>query len=130
MVVSLDFPKAQRISRDFGILSGTLAFSSSYSTGGESATDITKYFKECNRVVCDAKGGYIFEWDKTNKKIKVLYPRAASSHTHTENTAATYTQNATTASANIAAAAGAEVPNGTDLSSLTGVSFIAIGRIR
>lgn len=108
LTVSLDIPKVERISRNLGILTGTIAFDSSYPTGGESASDITGYFKTCLRLVCDSKGGYIFTWDKSNGKIKAF--------------------NTTDVDA-ASDAPGPEVGNGTDLSSLTGVSFIAVGLI-
>lgn len=41
--------------------------------------------------------GHVWEWDQANKQIKAFEP--TGSHTHTENTEASYTQNATTESA-------------------------------
>lgn len=65
--------------------------------------------------------GYTFVYDRTNRKLLVF---AAAAHTHTENTNATYVQNATTV-AN-AFAADAEVPGGTDLSGVI-VDVLIIG---
>ena len=156
LTIALDFPNAKKIGRGVGILSGTVAFDSSYPTGGESATGITAKFRTCLRLVCDAKQGHVFEWDKTNKKIKALYPTVvAAAHAHSLVFKANAAANAVTMAANslrnasvgdltvvgagtdggiqnagaIAAQAATEVPNTTDLSALTEVSFIAIGTL-
>jgi hypothetical protein len=108
LTIAIDTARIERISRNLGMICGTIAFDSSYPTGGESASGITGYFTTCYRIICDAKSGYIFEWDKTNSKIIVRYPTDFD------------------ASANAIAP---EVGNTVNLSSLTGVSFIAIGLI-
>jgi len=147
LTINFDTDRVERISRNLGILTGTIDFDSSYPTGGELLTGISNKFMRLLRVTFDQKSGYLFEFDKANNKVKVLHPTrqitpsgsntSESAHTHTENTAATYTQNATTGAgsahnhtftgATVAANVGTEVPNATDLSGLTGVSFIAVG---
>jgi len=154
ITVKADMPRVERISRNLGILCGTIDFGSSYPTGGEDATSITGKFRNCLRVICDQKGGYLFEFDKTNSKIKVLYPTNPPAHAHDLVFKANATTNAVTVSTNslrnasaadvtVAGAGadggimnttppdavGAEVGNGTDLSGLTGVSFIAVGLV-
>ena len=148
IAVTKDFPCSKRIGRNLRSLSGSIAFGSSYPTGGELATAITRYFRSCSQIICEQGGGFLFVFDKVNKKIKVLHPTKAitpagtnadeSAHTHTENTAASYTQNATTGAGSahghaftgtaVAAQAGTEVPNAADLSELTSVKFMAMGR--
>ncbi len=102
---------------------GYIAFDSSYPTGGESLVPRNIGLSVIDSISFEPNSGYFFQYDYTNKKVKVYYPTA--SHTHTENTAASYTQNATTASSS--AAAGSEVANGTNLSALTNVRYEAIG---
>ncbi len=129
------------------LLTGSIAFDNSYPTGGE-AMDLSKFFKNLLGVFFETKSGYIFEYDYTNKKVKALYPRAAITSTlavatpalaHTAggtavtSTAATMPDHAAGAActitgvAGVAAGAGAEVPDTTDLSALTGVRFLAWG---
>lgn len=141
VTITKDQPFVERISKNLGMLTGTIAFDASYPTNGESVTDITRYFKTCLRVTCDNKSGYAFEWDKTNSKIKVF--------TQGLTTGATAAADSTSGALliNDAGAEGAframgtaisttyklgamkEVTATTDLSALTGVSFIAIGLV-
>lgn len=98
----------------------SFTMSSSYATGGDTLTLPTSDVrgKELKAVVLlqhvDSSGRF-YEWDgsATAPKIKVL---ADAAHSHTENTAATYTQNATTATATTTLA---EVAATTDLSAVT-----------
>lgn len=142
--------------RNFGMVVGTIAFDSSYPTGGESAASLAARFRELHLVDIPNQGGYSFEYDYDNDKIKVMLPAAA--HTHdikviggaapTEaigvsgasndtlsKEAATDRTIAGSASATkggvvaSSSAVGAEVANGTSLSALTAVRFIAYGWI-
>lgn len=108
------------------LVSGTINFDSSYPTGGE-LVDIP--LKEVHGMFIENKAGYMFEYDRANKKVKAYTPvKAQAAHTHTENTAAAYTQNATTAAGGaISASTAAEVANGTNLSTVTEVAFLAWG---
>ncbi len=101
---------------------GSITFDSSYATGGESFDKANIGLVQLDRLMIDPKSGYLFEWDSANAKIKVR--QATAAHSHTENTAAAYTQNASTA-ASTAAVAG-EVANATDLSAVT-TTFFAVG---
>ena len=108
VTVTLDLPRAKKAhgnSPGMAIISGVLAFDGSYPTGGESVTDITKKFETCFRIICDNRLGYLFEWDKTNKKLLVYQTVDAVAGTRSE------------------------VTNTADLSALTGVSFIAVGLV-
>lgn len=84
------------------LVSGYISFSSSYSTGGE-AVDIP--LKEVHGMCIENKAGYMFEYDRANKKIKAYrfdYPNAA-------------------------AGPAVEVAGATDLSALINVAFLAWG---
>lgn len=83
---------------------GTIAFDSSYPTGGE-ALDATAN-EQLDYVFCTHQGGYSFAWDAANQKLLAYY--------------CDYD-------------AGADgpliqVPNTTDLSALTAVPFIGVGQ--
>lgn len=68
-----------------------------YQSGGMDF-DVEKYFpKIMHGVIIESKGGYTFDYDAENKKIKAY------------------------------SAPGTEVEDGTDLSALTDVLFIAVG---
>lgn len=159
LTVNLDFPHVIRIGRGVGLLTGTIDFDSSYPTGGEDASDISRYFSSTPKIILESKNGYLFEYDRTNDKIKVYYPSNPAAHTHDltikddDNAATTgvalyFDEDAAsvdqrvlfvsptnadgtwrTQSTTPSDSPGAEVANGTDLSSLTGVAFIAIGLI-
>jgi hypothetical protein len=151
----------------------SLAFDSSYPTGGESLTARQLALGVIESIEVSPKSGYLFDIDYTNSKIKVFYPRAAITNTlavadhaaltHSgvtattpalahasggttvtssaatmpdhEAAACTVTQPADHAAqthtitgvAGVAAGAGAEVTDGTDLSALTDVRIIAMG---
>ena len=161
LTVAFDRPRRERISRSLSIITGTIDFDASYPTGGEVLTDITAKFKTLYRITFDQKGGYMFEFDKTNSKVKVYNSSVEITPAGT-NAAATISVGATHAggaielssNANGAAlgdAGGAgytgitgvqaaaftgtkvdatkatEVASTANLSTLTGVSFIAVG---
>lgn len=87
------------------LLTGTYDFSNSYPTGGE-AFDLSNYFpKGVIAVDIFPKGGYVFEYDKVNKKVIAYHGDYGA----------------------VADGPLVEVPNGTNLSAITEVSFIAYG---
>lgn len=53
---------------------GTLAFDSSYPTGGESLTPANLNMKAIDQIIFAPAGGYSFEYDYTNQKVKVFQP--------------------------------------------------------
>lgn len=85
-------------------------------------TGITKFFRTTPTVILGgvSSNGYLVTWVAASKSIKAFYSEGA--HTHVENTAATYVQNAMTA-ANTAAA-GEEVAADVAVGS---VEFVAVG---
>jgi len=131
LTITKDFPHAKKIGKGIYLLSGVISFDSSYHAGGEDVSGVTKYFKNCLRLICDQKSGFMFEFDKANKKLKAFHPTRINSASGTVNDALGYpTGSAVLTSATSArdiSNAGKEVADTTDLSTLTGVSFIAVG---
>lgn len=84
---------------------GTLAFDSSYPTGGESVPRSLLGLLKFDDVRIGPKAGYLFEWDDTNQKVKVYQG---------DND-------------NAADAPLIEVADTTDLSALTAVPISALG---
>lgn len=105
-----------------------VTMSSNYTTGGESLTPAMLGLTRVEFVIPSTAGGYMFEYDHPTNKLKVYTPtKAQSTHTHTENTAGAYTQNATTSGGGaITASAGAEVAGATNLATVT-VRVMAVG---
>jgi hypothetical protein len=90
--------------RLFGLrlVTGTISMSNSYTTGGEA---INLPLTEVKGMVIENKGGYMFEYDRANKKVKAYqFDYAAAS-----------------------AGPAVEVPAATNLSALTGIAFLAWG---
>lgn len=137
LTITLDFPKPKPMKdgRHGGLclLSGTIAFDSSYPTGGESATGITGLFKTCLQIQCDSFGGYLFTFDKTNSTIKALAPVDVIAGSGTAATNNFLFKSATAGKIEVDGtgtayqSAAAEVLDTTDLSGLTAVRFIAMG---
>lgn len=101
-----------------------VTFDNSYPTGGEDFTPGQVGMSEFNAVFADA-GDRNVEYDYPNKKLLVFQAPGGAAHTHTENTAAAYTQNATTGSAGaVAAGPNGEVAAATDLSAFTTRLFV------
>lgn len=94
--------------RPVAFWTGTIAFDSSYATGGESL-DFTSagldMFRTVLGVLVETKSGYLFEYDYTNKKVKAYR----------------FDYDA------VADGAAIEVANTTDLSAVTGVRVFAWG---
>lgn len=66
--VTVDHPRAERISRNLGMVIGVCDLTT-YSTTGAEITAITKYFKTIKRVISDSvsKNKYPVRWDATDK---------------------------------------------------------------
>jgi hypothetical protein len=129
---------------------GTLTFSASYPTGGESFTPAQFGLISLDQLDVHPTSGYAFEVDYTNRKVLVRYG-GISAHTHTLHFQTGAAANAVTAAANqlrtgaaafdvagvndssgeggvvrAAGAPGSEVANGTNLSGVT-AQFVAVG---
>ncbi|BDG59916.1 hypothetical protein [Caldinitratiruptor microaerophilus] len=88
-------------------IAGLLTLDNSYPTGGY-PLDFGDDLTEVHVVLFEQRAGYLFEYDRAAKKVKVLrfdYPAAA-------------------------AGPAVEVAAGTDLSAVANVGFIAYGRPR
>ena len=84
------------------LVEGTISLAVGYLTNGE---PISLSLNEVRGMVIENKAGYIFEYDRTNKKLKAFrFDYAAG-----------------------AAGPAAEVPNATDLSALADIAFLAWG---
>lgn len=128
-------PKAERISRNLHIITGVIAFDTVYPAGGELLTDVSKHFITLLRMTFDQRSGYLFEFVKgaTNAvcKVKVRVPVDVVADTGVADANNTVMKSAT-ATLEVAGTGtafqvvGAENTT-TDLSGLTGVSFIAVG---
>jgi hypothetical protein len=91
---------------DLRLVTGTVAFDSSYPTGGESITAAKFGLGKIDFLIATALSGYVFFWDGTNSKLMAYYAD----------------NNAAGDSALI------QVPDTTDLSALTAIPVLAIGR--
>lgn len=79
---------------------GSIAFDSSYPTGGESFDRTQLVLRDLDSIIFEDSGVFSFQYDYTNNKVKVFTAAAAPK---------------------------AEVADTTDLSSLTVIRFRAIG---
>lgn len=89
------------------VASGTFAFDSSYPTGGESISEIWDAFKSVQGIIFPSRSGYVFDVDYTNKKVLAYYSDYDA----------------------VADGALIQVPNTTNLSTVTGVRWFAWGRV-
>ena len=125
-----------------------VTFGASYPTGGESLTPAQFGLSVIDLMLIETSTGYLFQYDYTNSKLKAFYPRAAVAgtlavatpalaHTATGSTPvlatdATMPDHAAgvactiTGNPAVAAGAGAEVTNKTDLHTIT-ARVMAIG---
>ncbi len=83
---------------------GTIAFDSSYPTGGEAITEEALGLVSAEMVIIPSFGGYTFTWDATNSKVIAYWVDTTTD-----------------------GAALAQVADTTDLSALTAVPYLAIG---
>lgn len=73
VTIAIDTDRVERTSRNLSMVTGSVTFDTSYPTGGEVCTDISKLFGGGEFVVIfENKGGYTFEWDKVNNKVKAF----------------------------------------------------------
>lgn len=82
-------PRAQRLSRDLSAAIGKFTTAGSYATGGWDF-DMTARITDPKSVIVENNGGYVFNYDFTNKKLKCYTPGVkAASFTGTAITAST-----------------------------------------
>ncbi len=88
--VTVTLEKSYRTDNSERVRIGTIAFDSSYPTGGESITADDLNLDVIRNFTVEANSGYLFEYDKTNSLMKVYYPSgspavsnaAEATHTH------------------------------------------------
>lgn len=85
-------------------VTGTIDFDSSYPTGGEDISGIFDQFSNCLGIVFESKDGYTFSADYSGQKVLAYWVDTSTD-----------------------GAAQAQVVDTTDLSSITGVRFLAWG---
>lgn len=108
MAVSISNKTKSKIASQFGkktSVRATMAFDNSYPTNGESVPLSLIGLATVDQMIIPSYKGYTFEWDGTNKKVKVFYGD------YSENTDGALV----------------EVANAGDLSALTAVPFEAVG---
>lgn len=140
--VSIDQRKAEPIGNSHAVVSGTVDFDSSYPTGGEDANPISKYFETCFRIILENYGRYNFRYDKANDKIKVFENLIFIVDNDSPNGNAVSFDDSDSLGARLEASTqdnadrteivtndevGDQTDSETDLSGVTGVSFIAVG---
>jgi len=81
----------------------TIDFDSSYPSGGEALTPADLALREIKTLIVESKDGYQFEYDYANEKVKAFEAGADGGALD-------------------------EVADSTDLSSVTGVHVVALGR--
>ncbi|MEM4413045.1 MAG: hypothetical protein QXD59_02085 [Candidatus Caldarchaeum sp.] len=118
LLVQID---SESVAGTLRMCTGRVQFSSSYATGGDTYTPRQFRMRHVHSLQINPTGGYVFQPQVGPSKVLVF---VQSAHTHTENTAAVYTQNATTDAS--AAAPLSEVANGTNLSTVE-ANFVAYG---
>jgi len=115
--------------------SGTIAFDASYPTGGESLTPADLGMRTIDILLSAPAGGLMFEYDHTNQKLKAIYPTGggavpaalADPVVSVPSGATTVTSAAAQPDLTETAGRSREVANATDLSTITGVRFVALG---
>lgn len=106
-----------------------ITFDSSYPTGGEPLSAAQLGLTNVSLVLAETASGYLFQYDYTNAKLKAFYPRAAvtgtlaatvdTGETPVTSSAANGAVISLTGNPAVAAGAGAEVTNATNLSAVT-----------
>ena len=62
------------MARGTRITSGTLTFDDSYPTGGEAITAANVGMNRAiDRIILESEDGYVFKYDKSNKKVLAYY---------------------------------------------------------
>jgi hypothetical protein len=71
-----------------GLLTGSIAFTGVYTSGGEDATAISEEFISCKYIQFENDGGYFFAWDETNDTVRAYLSSGTptlsgeTAHTH------------------------------------------------
>ncbi len=82
MAASVSVKKRDKLGSGYNVVAD-VTFDSSYPTGGEALTAQQFGLSVLNFVLPSPAGGYIFEFDHTNKKLKAFTPvKVQAAHTH------------------------------------------------
>lgn len=129
--------KKRTVVGEQALVTFTVAFDSSYPTGGESLTpEDLGFINHVDVLSCSPKSGVLFEYDYTNKKLKAVFPTggagtpAAALAVPVATIAAgatTVTGASATPGVAISPGVGKEVASTQNLSTLTAVRGFAIG---
>jgi hypothetical protein len=133
--LSVSISKTDTVGRYIKVKTGTITFDTSYPTNGEVLTALNLGFSTSVEVLVAAPaGGLIFEYDKTNSKLKAFYPTgggatpaALAAPAVTVPTGATAVESSA-AQPNLVETAGIakEVGDTTDLATIV-TTFVAFG---
>jgi hypothetical protein len=125
-------------SGDQHVVTGTIAFDSSYPTGGESFTPANIGLRVVDLMLFEQTKGFTYEYDYTNSKVKAYAQGAlvGAAGAVTMDDFPVTAGPGVTASTSLSLASGSatvtwgglkEVPNTNDMSTVTGVRFVAYG---
>jgi hypothetical protein len=124
----------QTVVGDLAYVSGSLAYDSSYPTGGESFAPTDVGLSSFDLVLCSPTKGVIFEYDYANSKLKAVFPTGGGGTPASALAVPKVSSGSSSASAvdattpTITPGVGKEVASTQNLSTLTGVKFVAFGR--
>jgi len=141
LTVTKDAPRSYRVGKNspYAVLTGKIAFDSSYPTGGESTTGITNSFRTALQITFISDDGYTFKWDKTNNKVLAYTQGITTGATGAADSTSGALVLNTAAAESVFRAMGTavsttynlqglkEVPDTTDLSATDDVRFVAYG---
>lgn len=132
MALTIAITRTERMGR-MKYVTGTIAFDSSYPTGGESLTAANVNLNVIKDLSAQPSGGLIFSYDMTNKKLLAYQPTGGGGTNPTTLQAPKVSGGAASASAvdattpTIVPGIAKECANTADLSAITGVPFRAWG---
>lgn len=128
----------RNVSGNQNIVTGTVAFDSSYTTGGLALTAATLGLRVVDMIIIQPRSGFVFDYDYTNSKLLAFTQGATTGATAVSGTTGalmntdagvegTARLQSSTTSGTFKWGSLLEVTNTTSLSTLTLVRFIAFG---
>ena len=128
----------QSVVGDLRFASGTFDFDSSYPTGGEAFAPSSIGMTTIELILFSPTSGLIFEYDYTNSKVKAFFPTggagtpasglAVPSGLAASGASTASAVDATRPTVAVLPGVGKEVASTQDLSTLTGVRWVAFGK--
>ena len=132
MALTITIDREERMGKRY-YRSGTIAFDSSYPTGGESLTPSDLGLRTIDILLAAPAGGLMFEYDNANQKLKAIYPTGGGGTNPTTLADPIVSTGAASATAvdattpTIRPGRSKEVADTANLSTITGVRFVALG---